>query len=188
MEKCNSWIQTFTKQEFDPLNPDIKKIDIIDIGHALSNLCRYGGHCPKFYSVAQHSVIVADFIFTQTRCKEKAMAGLLHDASEAYMVDIPRPIKQFLPDYIAYEDILLNVIFEKFNVTFHKDLIKYADERVLMTETRDMMGDPKNWNIKAEPIKSISITPISSTSAKSLFYHTFNKYLTEKNSHEPITI
>jgi len=180
-EKCNNWMQTFTGEQFDPLNPDPDKINILDIGHALSNLCRYGGHCSKFYSVAQHCVIVANYIYKITKSKQKAMAGLLHDASEAYLVDIPRPIKQRLKDYNEYEDFLLKVIFKKFNAQPYTDIVHEIDMRVLMTEAKYLMGDPKNWNIPYEPIDEV-VLPMSSTYAKEIFYNTFNLYLTDINT------
>ena len=79
---------TYTGKEFYPLDPNPADIDIKDIAHALSNCCRFAGHIKSFYSVAQHSVIVSEL------CEpENALAGLLHDASEAYLSDIARPVK-----------------------------------------------------------------------------------------------
>jgi hypothetical protein len=99
---------------FDVFNPEPELIQIEDIGHALSHLCRYGGHTPKFYSVAQHSVYCS---YHPGTLKEQ-MQYLLHDASEAYMVDLPRPIKRNLPEYRKTEDNLLEVILGFFEVNF----------------------------------------------------------------------
>lgn len=99
---------------FDVFEPKSELVNIEDIGHALSHLCRYGGHTPKFYSVAQHSVYCSYYPGT---LKEQ-MQYLLHDASEAYMVDLPRPIKRNLPEYKKIEDNLLEVILCGLEVDF----------------------------------------------------------------------
>lgn len=99
---------------FDVFNPEPELIQIEDIGHALSHLCRYGGHTPKFYSVAQHSVLCSYYPGTL----KQQIQYLLHDASEAYMVDLPRPIKRNLSEYRKTEDNLLEVILASFEVDF----------------------------------------------------------------------
>jgi len=99
---------------FDVFNPREEDIKIIDIAHALSNLCRYGGHSPKFYSVAQHSVLCS----LQAGTPQEQMECLMHDASEAYLIDLPRPIKRNIPQYVQIEDALLKVICEHFKLTF----------------------------------------------------------------------
>lgn len=119
---------------FDVFNPNEEDITIEDISHALSNLCRYGGHSPKFYSVAQHSVLCS----LRGETIQEQLELLLHDASEAYLIDLPKPIKLMLPEYIIVEDNLLNLIFNKFKLNFplsarvHKidrDLLEYEYDR-----------------------------------------------------------
>src|SRR5271165_7548492 len=84
------WIQTYTGRVMYPLDPRPEEINIIDIAHALSNLCRFTGHVRTFYSVAEHSVRVSQ------HCDPKdALWGLLHDASEAYLADMSRPMKRY---------------------------------------------------------------------------------------------
>ena len=73
------WLQTFTGKAFFPLDPRPEEMDIFDIAHALSNLCRYGGHCNKFYSVAEHSVLVS-ILCRLYYGEQVALQGLLHDA------------------------------------------------------------------------------------------------------------
>jgi hypothetical protein len=99
---------------FDVFNPKPENLNVVDMAHALSHLCRYGGHCPKFYSVAQHSVLCSYYPGTP----KEQMEFLFHDTSEAYMVDLPRPIKKNLPQYGQIEDNLLEVIFKHFNLDF----------------------------------------------------------------------
>jgi 5'-deoxynucleotidase YfbR-like HD superfamily hydrolase len=83
-----SWIQTYQGGCFEPFNPHPDQIHIRDIAHALALTCRFTGHCLDFYSVAQHSVMVSQIV-----SHKHALAGLLHDASEAYLTDVASPIK-----------------------------------------------------------------------------------------------
>lgn len=116
---------------FDVFNPKAEDIRIEDIAHALSNLCRYGGHSPKFYSVGQHSVLCS----LQPGSYQEQLEFLLHDASEAYLVDLPRPIKKNMPDYVRIENNLLQVIFEHFNLNFPlSDLVHKVDNEMLHYE------------------------------------------------------
>jgi len=85
------YLSTFTGKKFFPFAPHPHQIDIRDIAHGLSLLCRFSGQCPYFFSVAEHSIYVADNL---------KLEGLLHDASEAYLADLPRPVKIGLPEYI----------------------------------------------------------------------------------------
>lgn len=103
-------IRTFTGKYFDPFNPDPDLICIEDIAHALSLQCRFSGHTHVHYSVARHSLNV----LLLCEKKEYRLQALLHDASEAYLVDIPTPIKKCLPQYIDAEHNLMCVIAEKF--------------------------------------------------------------------------
>lgn len=111
--------------------PTLDMIDINDIAHALSALPRFGGHLNKFYSVAQHSVMCA----MRVNFMEDKRAALLHDASEAYMLDIPTPIKAKLPDYKIYEANLMAKIAEKFGFEFPLSKeVKRVDEEMLHLE------------------------------------------------------
>jgi 5'-deoxynucleotidase YfbR-like HD superfamily hydrolase len=111
--------------------PTLEMININDIAHALSALPRFGGHLNKFYSVAQHSVMCA----MRANSLEDKKAALLHDASEAYMLDIPTPIKAKLPDYKIYEENLMVKIAEKFGFEFPLSKeVKRVDEEMLHLE------------------------------------------------------
>lgn len=107
-------ITTFTGHHVDPLNPDAGEINLRDICHALSLLCRGGGHAKTFYSVAQHVMACADEAAARGFGTRVELGCLLHDASEAYMVDLPTPIKYAMPVYRQAEDDLLDLIFTKF--------------------------------------------------------------------------
>lgn len=141
------WIQTFTGLRFYPLDPRPEEINIIDIAHALSNQGRFAGHSRLFISVAQHSEIVS------LACDpEDALWGLLHDAGEAYLVDLPRPVKQMMGDYREAEHRLMTVICERFGLSpVMSESVRKADEDVLAAEVRDHMKpiDPE-WRAKLD--------------------------------------
>ena len=128
-------IRTFTGQYVNVFNPDINTINIEDIAHALSNQCRFGGHLPKFYSVAQHSLMCC-----QNVDDEYKLQALLHDASEAYLLDIPSPIKQGLSNYKDIENNLMICIAEKFGFKYPLDaVVKKIDQDMLQFEWDHLM-------------------------------------------------
>jgi hypothetical protein len=174
-----AWIQTFTGRQFHYADPQPGDIHIEDIAHALSMLCRYAGHCRRFYSVAEHSVLVA-------RCfhaPELRMAGLLHDATEAYCVDIPRPLKQLLPEYQEYENKLWKVIAAKFGVADPlPEAVHQIDTRMLMTERPQIFTTPIPWPKydHVRPIKDVKVLGWSPYEAKAEFlelFHEINRQL-----------
>ncbi|MCI5822839.1 MAG: phosphohydrolase [Lachnospiraceae bacterium] len=108
------YITTYTGKHFTVAEPKEEDIDINDIAHALSMLSRANGHFSQFYSVGQHSVDCAYEAIEREYSMRVALACLLHDASEAYLCDIPRPIKNKMPEYLKAEEVLQNMIYEKF--------------------------------------------------------------------------
>lgn len=108
-----SCIATFTKKMFDPLNPDPGLIDVRDIAHALSFLCRANGHFPTFFSVAQHSLVCQQEAAARGLSKRLQLACLLHDGSEAYLSDVTRPVKAQMPLYLEMEAPLQEAIWNK---------------------------------------------------------------------------
>lgn len=111
-------IRTYSGLHIDPFNPDVGSISLIDIAHALSNSCRYGGHCPRFYSVAEHSCFVADLLELDNAPIKLLRVGLLHDAEEAYLTDIPTPIKRQMPEYTSKGDSLRGCIYGRYNLDY----------------------------------------------------------------------
>lgn len=109
-----SEILTHTRVMFDPVYPDAERIHIRDIAHALSMLCRANGHFPTFYSVGQHSINCMQEAAARGYSRRVQLACLLHDASEAYLADVTRPVKKELPRYLEIEVPLQNLIWEKF--------------------------------------------------------------------------
>lgn len=125
-----------------PLDPRADEVNIGDIAHSLAKQCRWGGHPPRFYSVAEHSVLVS----TQVP-RHLALAALLHDATEAYLIDLPRPIKAHLPEYKKMELLNWRVIAERFDLP--DDLpqcIHDADNAVLLAEANEFF-DPASDNL-----------------------------------------
>lgn len=178
----DEWLQTYTGKKFRPLSPHPDDICIEDIAHALSNLCRFGGHLPEFYSVAQHSVWVSNIVKP-----EFALAALLHDATEAYVVDVPRPLKRLLTDYRRIEGHLANTIEFKFGLkqgaTTVKE-IKTADSLMLCREASQFLKvDPsKDWGYdfkEPEPDTYKGILPTGPAEAKKLFLERYRE-LTQK--------
>ena len=129
------WMQTYTGRAFWPLTPKSEHVKIVDIAHSLSMMCRYAGHCIRFYSVAEHCVHVA------ARAPDHLkLTALLHDASEAYVVDIPRPIKPFLPNYYEIENHLMEMISKKYGTSWPlPDEVKLLDNRILSDEREQNM-------------------------------------------------
>jgi hypothetical protein len=117
------------------MSPSAEDIDICDIAHALSNTCRFTGHCRTFYSVAQHSVLVSKIMPEQD-----AKWGLMHDASEAYLTDIAKPIKCLLSNYAQAEETLMKCVAERFGLPWPMpQSVHLADITLLATEKRDLM-------------------------------------------------
>lgn len=137
-ERRGDWIQTFTGRQFWPLDPRPEDVAVEDIAHALSMLCRFGGHTRFHYSVAHHSMLLSRAV-----PEELAPWALLHDASEAYLVDVPRPIKAALEGYAAIEQTLLRIIAERFELPWPvpPELAVY-DHRILMNERGVLMATP----------------------------------------------
>ena len=143
------WIRTHTGRRFYPLAPRIEDFCIEDVAHALSNQCRYAGHTPELYSVAQHSVHVQEYLAQIGAGLEIQFAGLMHDAPEAYLQDMPTPIKRAMPAYREAEDRVDVLLREFFGVATGPDIdetVKIADMGVFAMEVRDLMGNPQDWD------------------------------------------
>lgn len=168
-KRHGDWMQTYTGRQFWPLDPRFDEIDIVDIAHALSMICRFGGHCERFYSVAEHSVHVS-----RVCDPADALAGLLHDASEAYVADIIRPIKPYLKRYRHIEDLVSGAIWQRFGLPMLlPKSVKRADEAVLAAEAEQILKPhPAPWGLTQEPA-DIYIECWSPTVAKAVFLARF---------------
>jgi len=156
-DRKGDWMQTYTGRKFWPLDPRPEDIDIEEIAHALSNICRFGGHVQVFHSVAYHSVLVSQ------ECQPQyALSGLLHDAAEAYCGDIVRPLKRELPSYCEIERRIQWAIADRFWLPRYVPFdVKRADEVLLATEARDVMGANLNeWGLLSARPRTERIIPI----------------------------
>lgn len=170
LDNDTSWIQTFSGKAFFPLDPNPDDIDIVDIAHALSNQCRYLGHTKRFYSVAEHAVHIS-----QAAPPEYALWGLLHDASEAYLCDVPKPIKPLLTGYKEIENRLMSVIAAKFGLALvEPPIIKELDTRILHNEREALMSvSVRDWSLTGEPIPNCPIFGWSPEKAEAEFLNLF---------------
>lgn len=142
MNGRGDWMQTAAGRQFWPMDPRPNEVFIDDIAHALSMLCRFGGHCLRFYSVAEHSVLLA------MRAPEPyRLWALLHDASEGYLVDVPRPIKSSLGGYKEAEAKVTHAISVRFNLHLGcPDVVKRLDRAILLDErAQNMTPTPHIW-------------------------------------------
>lgn len=156
-------IITYTKISMNPLEPKLEDIDIQDIAHALSYMCRANGHIKIFFSVAQHCINCAVEAGFREYSKRVQLACLLHDASEAYIADITRPVKHNLSDYIVFEERLQSLIYMKYglsdlnemenrqiddidNAFLHHEFIQLANEQIY-TEEPEIFGQP-NYKLR----------------------------------------
>jgi uncharacterized protein len=135
-----TYLGTYTGGKFFPLDPQPEQVDILDIAHSLSMQCRYSGHTKQFYSVAEHSVLVSRALDDDDYM---AQWGLLHDAAEAYLSDIPRPLKAILPEYSLLEEKVLKVIVQKYGLAWPMpDAVKRVDSLMLFLEAPRLMYMP----------------------------------------------
>ena len=129
------YVSTFSGNRFYPLRPHIDQVAIEDIAHGLAYQCRFNGQTKTFYSIAQHSLIVASLVPPPLR-----LAALLHDAAEAYLGDMVKPLKVLLPEFAALEDKVTAIIAATYGIDFSDYApIKRADLVALATEKRDLM-------------------------------------------------
>lgn len=166
-DDVHGWIQLYSGRKLFPLKPRVEDIDIEDIAHSLSNMCRFTGHVKYFYSVAQHSVLVSYLCD-----KEHALYGLLHDATEAYLVDMPKPIKRLetFSNFREIENNIMGVIAKKFGLPqVEPRIVKEADIKMLATEARDLMSPlHPDWVQPCQPYP-FKIEPLNPAEAKELF-------------------
>lgn len=138
--------ELFTGRRFYPLDPRVQDIDIRDIAHSLAMNCRYGGHCTRFYSVAEHSVLIARHARCMGMSPRQQLNALLHDAVEAYLGgDIPRPIKLCFPQIKEVERKIEAVVMAAFDLPAEKpDWIDELDKRIVVDERAEVMPDTGN--------------------------------------------
>ncbi len=153
----SSSILTSTGKWFDILKPEPLLIDLCDIASALSKLCRFGGHCKQFYSVAEHSILASE-LMSQRYGNNLTLIrwALLHDASEAYVVDIPRPAKRQLTEYIRIEDAIQRAVAERFDLPWPMpEEVHEVDHDILSFELRAYMPSQPDSRLPPLPIDGL---------------------------------
>jgi len=172
-ERKGDWMQTYTGGAFWPLDPRPEEVRIEDISHALSKICRYGGQTTRFYSVAEHCVHIA-------RCApdDMKLEALMHDASEAYLCDIIRPIKSHLSNYLDIERGLEEVIAKRFNLRWPwAPEVKRLDTAILADERDQVMAPPPMpWPQTTEPALGVELQFWTPQKAEYEFTVAFYRY------------
>lgn len=165
------WIQTYTNKHFYPFDPNPDDICIEDIAHSLSLQCRFTGHSKVFYSVAQHSVLVSEL------SGPHVLWGLLHDASEAYLTDVARPVKHSaaFATYRYAESIIMKAICKRFELPeAMPPIVHEADEIALISEARVLMGDISAWQIHNSH-QIVNVSPVEWKVAEHMFINKFQE-------------
>lgn len=185
MERKGDWLSTYTGRQFWPLDPCPEDICIEDVAHALSLLCRFGGHCKEFYSVAQHCCLGALWgRYGELLPKKKDQFNfLMHDASEAYLVDLPRPIKRGTELFGEMYQQIESKLEEQLAIKFDLDwpllpAIKNVDIRMLLTEKRDLLPNVRHlWQFGENdyPPFTAKITPWIPEQAENTFLAMFRE-------------
>ena len=142
-ERYGNHFRTYTGKRFYPLDPRAEEIDIIDIAHSLSNMCRFTGHTKFFYPVSQHSVLVSDSL-----PKVYRKWGLLHDAAETYLFDCARPVKysEEMKAYRVIEERIMKEVARKFGLMWPEpDLVGAADDAIVVTEQHALFPPDEGW-------------------------------------------
>lgn len=168
-----SLIMTYSGRMVDPFNLWPSDITIEDIAHSLSMQCRFNGHCKAFYSVAEHSVHVSTLV-----ARPYALWGLLHDASEAFICDIPTPLKRSaaFTAYREHEADIMRSVCIRFGLPNEMpDQVQWADEVMVATEARDLMSPHGTaWErLLYPPAEMVLTNPMSPTEAKDAFLTRF---------------
>jgi 5'-deoxynucleotidase YfbR-like HD superfamily hydrolase len=179
---ASSEVQLYSGAIIDPLDPDPELFDIRDIAHALSLQCRFSGHVRQHYSVADHSIRVARLVPV-----EDALEGLMHDASEYLLIDVPSPLKMdlFGEQYRDFEDRICTALAERFSLHYPWPAsVHEADKRLLATEVRDLMPRTRTeqerelwepWIGDVRPLNTM-ILPRTPAQAEMLFLSSFESY------------
>ena len=175
MDRFGDWMQTFSGKQFWPLSPQPEDVDIIDIAHSLALQCRYGGHSARFYSVAEHSVLLARWLAVEGHSRSTCLWGLMHDAAEAYVGDMVRPLKASIPEFKAIERRVMLAITQRFRMLpIQPVAIGHADNRILVDEKRQNMAPGLTWSTDALQPLGVTLQFWTPEQAKAEFLSEFS--------------
>ena len=152
-DRVGGFVETYTGSRFFPFDPRPSEIRLVDVAAGLAHTCRFGGHCRQFYSVAHHSLHVSDELAAEGHGPRVQLYGLLHDAAEAYLGDLPRPVKTELDRFVTVEDEILDAVWAAFELPAPSDeewaAVMAADDRLLAYEANELLVDA-SW-VNREP-------------------------------------
>lgn len=162
------WMQTFTGRCVHPLSMTPGDVDVVDIAHGLSLLCRFNGQCDRYYSVAEHCLLMSQ----QFTDLDLAAWALLHDATEAYVGDMIRPLKASMPAYRQVEDDVMLAIARRFDLPLRGERdasmpapVKLADQRILLAERNALMANTqRRWDVddlEPLPVEIVGYDPVT---------------------------
>jgi len=173
-DRFGDWMQTYGGQRFWPLDPRADEVDIWDIAHSLSMQCRYAGHCLQFYSVAEHCVHIARWLDARGHDRQTCLWGLLHDAGEAYVLDMVRPLKRSLPQFEAIERRVMSAVTGHFRLPLGvPEIVKECDNRILVDEKMQNMRPGLAWSTDGLEPLDVTLRFWSPDRAKVEFFDTF---------------
>jgi len=161
--EATEWIQTFTGRRVRPLAMRAIDVSFRDIAHGLSHLCRFAGQTGVFYSVAQHSVYAAQLLEAEGAPRDVWLWGLFHDAAEAYISDVPRPVKALLPGLDVIEERILRAVAGRFGLVWPIPAgVWRVDDALLAAEAAQLMGRVEGWSFREEPaaVKIRAMEPV----------------------------
>ena len=178
MEQTKSCISVYDGEYFDLLEPDRSVYSVETIAHALAHLCRYTGHVNRFYSVAEHSVLVSLAV-----PKKFAFEGLFHDASEAFLGDVSSPLKKLLPEYKVIEERVMSSIATRFNLSpwkLHSLEVHQADKRLYHAERQEIApGRDELWHTELRAVRTVKPVGVSPQVAKQLFLDRYRELVND---------
>ena len=177
MQQTKSSISVTGGGFYDLLRPDEMEYDIEVIANALSNICRYTGHVARFYSVAEHSVLVSKAVLPRY-----ALEGLLHDASEAFVGDVSSPLKKLLPEYQKIEDNIQRAIANYFGLVFpFPKEVHEADKRLYWAERATVApGNDTLWHQELRASRKVTPSGMSPIMAKRMFLARYKELTNER--------
>ena len=175
---ATDWIETHSARYFQYLHPNPENLLIEDIAHGLSHICRFSGQCLEFYSVAQHSCIVHDNAPDHLK-----LEGLLHDASEAYISDIPRPVKTIIPQIKELEHRIQMQVSQRFKFSFpYSNQIQLLDTQLMLAEAQQLFTQQVAWWVDGLDPLDVIVTPCWTPKlAKSEFLRRFDDIMVYEN-------
>jgi len=180
MKQTKSCISTSSGRFFDLLKPEEYDFDIEEIATSLSNLCRYTGHVNRFYSVAEHSVLVSRLV-----PERLALTGLLHDASESFIGDVSSPLKKLLPEYQQIEDRVQTAIARHFGLEYpYPAEVHEADKRMYWQERQEVANNgvrDELWHQDLRATRRVSATGLAPHMARRMFLSRYKEIMKDND-------